>query len=199
MKNTYSNKILISSLLLISIISKAKANITIEASDEIKANIQRWISEIKENSFGKQTLNEIIKCGHNVKIIHSKTARVSAGQTGAPTTRNLTNGIGEDVYIKFDGTINDIGSHYTYDFDGERLKFTAVENLFHELSHAKHMSCGTWQYADSEGQAIRDENEFRKIEQKDLKIDEIKLRYDITGCSYEESEEECLDFFEDDD
>jgi hypothetical protein len=37
-----------------------------------------------------------------------------------------------------------------------------VENLFHELAHARHKMNGTWRYFDSERQAIEEENIFRR-------------------------------------
>lgn len=49
-------------------------------------------------------------------------------------------------------------------FNGRRelIQYTAVENLFHELAHARHKMNGTWRYFDSEKQAIEEENVFRR-------------------------------------
>ena len=42
------------------------------------------------------------------------------------------------------------------------IEYTAIQNLYHELAHAKHMMAGTWRYFDSERQAIEEENIFRR-------------------------------------
>ncbi len=80
----------------------------------------------------------------------------------APMSRNLINGRGESVNILFDATIAERGSHLVYSGKRELIEYTAVENLFHELAHARHKMNGTWRYFDSEGQAIEEENIFRR-------------------------------------
>jgi len=49
-------------------------------------------------------------------------------------------------------------------YNGERelIIYTAVENLFHELAHARHKMNGTWRYFYSEEQSIEEENIFRR-------------------------------------
>ena len=71
-------------------------------------------------------------------------ALTAAGRTLAPVSRHLTNGRGEDVMILFDTRIPEQGSHHVFDSRGEPLAFTAVQNLFHELAHARHQTDGTW-------------------------------------------------------
>jgi hypothetical protein len=42
------------------------------------------------------------------------------------------------------------------------LEYTAIQNLYHELAHAMHMTKGSWRYFASEKQAIEEENIFRR-------------------------------------
>lgn len=122
----------------------------------------KWLDLIQLTESGKKTLESIDSSGHQLFISHSKAALLSAGVTGAPLSSNLTNGVGESVYIKFYLDMEFHGSNCVMSKSGKYIKFSAVENLFHELVHAKHKMNGTWLYFDSEGQAIREENQFRK-------------------------------------
>lgn len=120
------------------------------------------LQEVESYEVGREMIAAIESHDNQVEIIHAPFYRSSAGVTGAPMTQNLTNGVGEDVYIKMDFTIPDHGSHVVYNANGKEIEFTALQNFFHELSHARHKSGGTWRYFDSEGQAIEDENELRR-------------------------------------
>ncbi|TQV74884.1 hypothetical protein FLL45_07950 [Aliikangiella marina] len=122
----------------------------------------KWLDLIKLTNIGHQTLQSIDSSGHQLVIYHSDSALLSAGVTGAPLSSNLTNGKGESVYIKFYLNMEFAGSNCVMGKSGKYIKFSAIENLFHELVHAKHKMNGTWLYFDSEGQAIREENKFRK-------------------------------------
>ena len=64
--------------------------------------------------------------------------------------------------ILFEARIPDQGSHRVCGADRQPIEFTAVQHLFHELCHARHLANGAWRYFDSEGQAIEDKNRFRK-------------------------------------
>jgi hypothetical protein len=65
------------------------------------------------------------------------------------------------VEILFDARVPDKGSHWVYSHGNHLIEFTAIQNLYHELAHAKHLTNGTWRYANSEAQAIEEENVFR--------------------------------------
>lgn len=125
------------------------------------AKFKYWLNEISKIPIGKETLKIIIDSPHSLTITSKKAARVSAGRTIASMTEALTNGKGENVEIWFDGSIPERGSHMVYNSHKELVEYTAVENLFHELVHARHKMKGTWLYFDSEGQAIAEENVFR--------------------------------------
>ena len=137
-------------------------NITLEGSLLHIAKFKHWLNEIVRIPHGRATLETIIESGHNLTISHSEIARISAGRTQAPMSENLINGKGESVRILFDATISESGSHLVYNGNKELVEYTAVVNLFHELAHARHKMNGSWRYFDSEGQAIEDENIFRR-------------------------------------
>lgn len=137
-------------------------NIVLQGNISEIANFQRWLNEIKQVPIGKETLEGILKSDHNLTISHDRSSRVSAGRTLAPMSENLINGVGTNVEIFFDASIPESGSHMVYNALKVLVEYTATQNLFHELVHAKHKMKGTWRYFDSEGQAIEEENIFRK-------------------------------------
>lgn len=124
--------------------------------------IFRWLDQINLTPIGQQTLRAIETSGNELTIFHDDYALYSAGATGAPMTKNLTNGVGEDVYIRFYLDMDAKGSNCVHGKNGNYIDYSAIHNLFHELSHARHKMNGTWLYHDSEGQAIREENKFRR-------------------------------------
>ncbi len=126
--------------------------------------LSRWLDEIVQVPTGLDTLRTILQSGNELTIRHSTWALQPSGRTLAPVSADLTNGRGADIVILFDARIPDQGSHRVEDRHGRPLAFTAVQNLFHELAHAKHMVQGTWRYWDSEGQAIAAENRFRQAQ-----------------------------------
>ncbi len=123
---------------------------------------KRWIDIISQVPSGVNTLWAISQSKHQLLIRHSHFSVISSGRTSAPMTRNLTNGVGEDVEIKFNAYIPEHGSHRVYGVNGKLIEFTAVQNLYHELAHAKHKMTGRWPYSRSEFAAIQEENKFRK-------------------------------------
>ena len=135
--------------------------IVLEGSAYQIMRLSRWLDEIIEVPHGRATLEAIFNSGNQLVIRHSNWALEASGRTLGPATDRLSNGRGEDIVILFDARIPDQGSHWVFDAAERRIEFTAVQNLFHELAHARHMTNGTWRYADSEGQAIDEENIFR--------------------------------------
>jgi hypothetical protein len=135
--------------------------ITLEGSPRQIMRISEWLDQIAAVPIGKETLRAIEASGNRLTIRHSHWALQSSGRTLAPVSDKLTNGSGADVEILFDARIPEQGSHSVYDARHNEIEFTALQNLFHELVHAKHLGNGTWRYFDSEGQAIEEENIFR--------------------------------------
>ena len=137
-------------------------NIIVEVKNFKQAvKLFHWLDLIKLTETGSDTFKAIENSGNQLLIYHSDSALLSAGITGAPLSQNLTNGIGEDVYIKFYLDMESYGSNCVLGKNGKYIHYTAIHNLFHELIHARHKMNGTWLYFDSEGQAIREENKFR--------------------------------------
>ena len=140
-----------------------------------------WLDQILQVPIGRETLDAVFASGNELLIRHSSWALHAAGRTLAPMTRNLTNKRGADVEIMFDARIPDGGSHRVYDKSYQSIEYTAVQNLFHELAHAKHLTNGTWRYFDSEGQAIEEENRFRAEYAKMLGKEKSAMRSGIKG------------------
>ena len=137
-------------------------NISLEGSLLHIAKFKHWLNEIVKVPHGRATLEAIVESGHQLTISPSSAARISAGRTQAPMSENLINGLGEPVTILFDASVSERGSHMVFNSRREPIQYTAVENLYHELAHARHKMNGTWRYFDSERQAIEEENIFRR-------------------------------------
>jgi hypothetical protein len=158
--------------------------IRLQASPRNIIRLSRWLDEIFSVPHGKTMITDIIASGHRLLVRDSAWALNSSGRTLAPVSRNLTNGRGEDVVILFDARIPEQGSHWVFNRFGQRIEFTAVQNLFHELAHARHFMQGTWLYFDSEGQAIQEENLFRQQLAQYQGITEPALRAGIKGQQF---------------
>jgi hypothetical protein len=137
-------------------------NITLEVNNFQQAiKLFKWLDMLLLTRIGEEILSDIQNSPHQLTIIHNDNALLSAGVTGAPMTKNLINGVGENAYIHFYMNMEKHGSNCVLGQNGDYIEYSAIQNLFHELSHARHKMKGTWLYFDSEGQAIREENEFR--------------------------------------
>ena len=143
-------------------ISTVVAGIDLQGDARQQRQLNRWLMEIAQIPVGFSTLAAISRSHHQLTIKHSAAARLSAGRTIAPMTNDLINGIGANVTILFDMDMEDQGTHRVYGVADQLIEFTAIQNLFHELVHAKHQMRGTWRYFASERQAIEEENDFRR-------------------------------------
>lgn len=126
-----------------------------------KKKIFQWIQDIQLTAIGQETWFAIKSSGHKLMLMHSAHALSSAGKTLAEMSKNLQNGIGTDAIVQmhFDMPIN--GTHLVNSSKRKWIPFVAKVNLFHELSHARHMMNGTLLVHDIEGQAVEDENIYR--------------------------------------
>lgn len=158
--------------------------IVLEGKPKHIRRVSQWLDQIASVPYGRTTLEAIFDSGNQVTIRHSEWALQASGRTLAPVSSNLTNGLGEDVVILFDVRIPDEGSHRVFDGQRRPIEFTAVQNLFHELAHAKHLTNGTWRYTDSEGQAIAEENRFRQELSERNGEEEARLRSGIDGQQF---------------
>lgn len=153
----------------------------LEGSPQQIMRFSRWLDEILQIPIGRQTLQAIFASGNQLTIRHSEWALQASGRTLAPVSDRLTNGRGMDVEILFDARIPEQGSHFVFDSESNSIEFTAVQNLFHELVHAKHLANGTWRYFDSEGQAIEEENIFRTQHSERDGVKQVPLRAAVDG------------------
>lgn len=155
--------------------------ITLRGTPSQVMRLSRWLDQIYAVPYGRDTLTAIMDSGNELTICHSTWALPSAGRTLAPVSRNLTNGRGEDVQILFDVRIPASGSHHVFDTGRKAIPYSAIHNLYHELAHARHLTRGTWRYFDSEGQAIAEENTFRRQLAQHQGTAEPELRAWVSG------------------
>ncbi len=119
------------------------------------------IKEVLKTQTGQETWEAIKNSGNYLMLVHDPLAVSSAGRAVAELSSKLTNGIGTSVIIYFHVGIPDSGSHVVGGTIAEWTDFTKQQNFFHELSHARHKTNGTWNIIHSEEQAIQDENIYR--------------------------------------
>jgi Effector protein len=155
--------------------------LVLEGSPQQIMRLSRWLDEIDRIPVGRMTLEAILESGNQLTIRHSVWALQASGRTLAPVSDKLTNGQGADIEILFDARIPEEGSHFVFDAKSNAIEFTAVQNLFHELVHAKHLANGTWRYFDSEGQAIEEENIFRAQHSDQQGVKQVPLRAAVDG------------------
>jgi hypothetical protein len=158
--------------------------VVLQGSPQQVMRMSSWLDEIYRIPIGRETLEAIMESGNQLTIRHSAWALQASGRTLAPVSENLTNGCGTDVEIMFDARIPDEGSHFVFDSHKNLIEFTAVQNLFHELVHARHLVNGTWRYFDSEGQAIEGENVFRQQHSESHGLQQASLRAAIDGQQF---------------
>jgi hypothetical protein len=158
--------------------------IVLEGSADQVMRISAWLDHIIAVPYGHATLEAILNSGHRLTIRHSEWALHASGRTQAPATDDLINGFGADVVILFDADIPDGGSHWVFDAANRLIEFTAVQNLFHELAHARHLTNGTWRYWDSEAQAVEEENMFRAQLAEQQGKSQTSLRSGIKGVQF---------------
>lgn len=158
--------------------------IVLEGTHDQVLRLAQWLDEIRKIPHGKKMLDDILMSGNELLIRHSKWALQASGRTLAPITDNLANGKGEDVEIMFDTRIPEQGSHWVFDSHNQPIEFTAIQNLFHELAHARHLTNGTWRYYNSEAQAVEEENIFRTQMAESMGLKKASLRMGKDGIQF---------------
>lgn len=144
--------------------------------------LERWLSPVLETEIGPEVFDEMAQSRHKFLFIHSERATVTAGLTVSALTTKLSNGEGTDAVILMNFEMPDSGSHIVSAVGTQDLiEFTADQNLFHELSHAKHTLNGTMATMQ-EIQAIIEENIYRE------QIAKLKGREDYHLRNYRTSE-----------
>lgn len=126
--------------------------------------LNKWLEQVVKTPIGQSTFSEIQNSNHRLLIMHHETSVNSGGITLSQATSALFDGRGVDAVIQMNFNMPDSGSHLVSALQTSNLiPFTASQNLFHELVHAKHSMNGTLA-AMREVQAIEEENLFRQQE-----------------------------------
>lgn len=138
----------------------------ISVTSESQLNLDYMIntlSEIKSSKLGQALFAEMKACQKKLFINDDKSSLSGGGYTGAlGASTAVFDGRGADAKIRFRFDQPAQGSHLVWSAHSKQIAFTYIENLYHELVHAKHNMCGTLSKFASEHQAIEEENEFRR-------------------------------------
>ncbi len=141
----------------------------ISVTSKSESNLKRMLSalrEIKHSKVGRTLFIDMKSCQKSLLINDDKSSLSGGGYTGAlGATTAVFDGRGADARIRFRFDQPELGSHLVWSAKRKQIPFTYIENLFHELVHAKHTMCGTLSRIASEHQAIEEENHFRRERQ----------------------------------
>lgn len=127
-----------------------------------KIKVLKWLRQIQQTAIGQETIDVILSSNHRLLIMHYPQAISTAGKTLSNLTMALQDGRGCDAVIQMHFGMPEAGTHQVAATQTLLIPFVAQVNLFHELSHARHNMEGTTLLVDIEGQAVDDENTFRK-------------------------------------
>lgn len=137
--------------------------ITLFASHSNLNRMKSVLKAIRNTKVGNQLFQDMKKCDKKLLIVDDKHALSGGGYAGAIQTGSaIFDGRGADARVRFRFDQPDAGSHLVYTVDREQIPFSFIDNIYHELVHAKHIMCGTMSRFSSEHQAIDEENNFRK-------------------------------------
>jgi hypothetical protein len=123
------------------------------------------LHSIVANPVGHQLFEDMKACKKELLIYDDKHSLSGGGYTGATrASSGIFEGEGENAYIRFRFDQPISGSHIvgTHGPNQEKIPFLYIDNVFHELVHAKHTMCGTMSFSGAEAQAIHEENIFRE-------------------------------------
>ena len=142
---------------------KAYPFTTIRGSKMNSDRMLHFISKIIAHPLGKKLFEDMKACNKTLLIYDDKHALSGGGYTAAVETTSdiFKPGKGAKAYIRFRFDQPTNGAHIVQSDHGT-IPFTYLDNIFHELVHAKHIMCGTMSFSGAEAQAIAEENEFRR-------------------------------------
>lgn len=137
--------------------------ITVKGSKTKLARMLTFLDKINATQLGSKLFNDMSSCSKELLIYDDKHSLSGGGYTAAKkSSSGIFEGRGEDAYIRFRFDQPNEGSHLVQTTRGGAIPFTYIDNIFHELVHAKHIMCGTMSKFGAEHQAIEEENLFRK-------------------------------------
>lgn len=138
-----------------------KEFLTIRASATKLGRMLKALEEIESYPLGQKLFDDMEACGKHTLLVDDKMSLSGGGYAGAvKSSRGIFEGEGGDAKVRFRFDQPVAGSHIVKSLEGE-IHFTYLDNIFHELVHAKHIMCGTLSPHTSEAQAIVEENAFR--------------------------------------
>lgn len=135
----------------------------LHSNPEVVAPMLDRLQTIRRYPLGEKLFADMARCGNSVVLVHDKASINAGGYASAdPSTSDIFRpGVGANARIRFRFDMPEHGTHLVSAVNGEMIPFSALDILFHELVHAKHIMCGTFSRGNSERQAIEEENLFR--------------------------------------
>lgn len=130
--------------------------------DGLRIMLQR-MRTIHQYPLGAKLFEDMAACQKKLVIMHDKSSINAGGYASAQrsTFDVYRPGFGADARVRYRFDMPENGTHLVTAINNTMIPFTALDILFHELVHAKHIMCGTMSRGDSERQAILEENTFR--------------------------------------
>lgn len=146
------------------VIFKDFKSISLRARKDKLEIMLKHLNDIYNVPMGRELFEKIRECGHTLFVYDDKSSLSGGGYTGAnPSTYDIfIPGKGSNAEIRFRFDQPDIGAHEVKTVNGNSIPFLVLDNIFHELVHAKHVMCGTMSKESAEAQAIIEENGFRQ-------------------------------------
>ena len=152
-------------VLALPLVGKANvpANIFLETNNsQQRLRVQLALQSLREYPVGALLLDEIAQSPHQLHIRHNPYSLSSVGKTLLPLTRKLSNGIGDNATIEMHLDIPEGGSHLVSECTKGWIPFSFLQNLAHELRHARDGMTGKFVGHRYEQDAVDTENQLRK-------------------------------------
>jgi hypothetical protein len=137
---------------------------TLRSNPEVLDKMLERINLIRQYPLGAKLFEDMANSQKTLLIVHDKSSISVGGYASAIRTTSdvFRPGVGADARIRFRFDMPDHGTHLVSAYNNQMIPFTALDILFHEMVHTKHIMSGTFARGNSERQAIEEENEFRK-------------------------------------
>ncbi len=142
--------------------AKIPANITLETQNPLQEErVIQALTKLRDFPVGALLLEEIAQSPHQLRIRHNPYSLSSVGKTLLPLTRKLSNGTGDSATIEMHLDIPEEGSHLVSECTKGWIPFTFLQNLAHELRHARDGMTGKFVGHRYELDAVETENQLR--------------------------------------
>lgn len=139
------------------------ANVVLETNNsQQRLRVELALQSLQQYPVGALLLDEIAQSPHQLRIRHNPYSLSSVGKTLLPLTRKLSNGIGDSATIEMHLDMPQDGSHLVSECTKGWIPFTFLQNLAHELRHARDGMTGKFVGHRFEQDAVDTENQLRK-------------------------------------